>query len=100
MPNASLLENFMPEFLIEREMPGVGQLGPQGLQTCLTNKLLCARSTWPKNTMGEELGDRHKLYSIFHTRSEDLVRENARFGGAPINKVSEVRGTINPTTAE
>ena len=41
-----------------------------------------------------------KIYCIYNAESEDIVREHAKRGGFPANKVSEVKAIIDPTTKE
>lgn len=41
-----------------------------------------------------------KIYCVYIAPSEDAVREHARRGGFPANRISEVRSIIDPTTAE
>lgn len=90
----------MPEFLIEREMPGVGQLSPDDLKhasqtSCSVLEQLGPRIQWVQSWVTD-----NKLYCVYRAPDEDLIREHARLGGFPVNKVSKVRTTINPTTAE
>jgi cell division inhibitor SulA len=42
----------------------------------------------------------NKIYCLYRAPNEDMIREHARRGGLPVNKVSQVRNTIDPTTAE
>ena len=42
----------------------------------------------------------NKLYCVYRAPNEDLIREHAQRGGFPCNKISQVRYTIDPTTAE
>ncbi|MGH7134112.1 MAG: DUF4242 domain-containing protein, partial [Pirellulales bacterium] len=41
-----------------------------------------------------------KVYCVYIAPSEELVREHARQGGFPANRISEVKSVIDPTTAE
>jgi cell division inhibitor SulA len=41
-----------------------------------------------------------KIYCVYIAPNEDLIREHARQGGFPANRISEVRTVIDPTTAE
>ena len=42
----------------------------------------------------------NKVYCVYIAPSEDMVREHAKQGGFPANKVSEIKRMIDPTTAE
>jgi hypothetical protein len=90
----------MPEYLIEREMPGVGQLSPEDLKhasqtSCSVLDKLGPRIQWVESWVTD-----NKLYCVYRAPSEDLIRQHAQMGGFPVNKISQVRSTINPTTAE
>jgi hypothetical protein len=81
-------------------MPGVGQLSPDDLKhasqtSCSVLEQLGPRIQWVQSWVTD-----NKLYCVYRAPDEDLIREHARLGGFPVNKVSKVRTTINPTTAE
>ena len=90
----------MPKYVIEREIPGAGKLSAQEL------KGISQKSCGVLNQMGPQIqwvqsyvtGD--KVYCIYIAPDEAHVREHARLGGFPANRVSEVVGIIDPTTAE
>ena len=90
----------MPEFLIERDMPGVGRLAQGDLKhasqtSCSVLDELGPRIQWVQSWVTDD-----KLYCIYRAPDEELIREHARRGGFPINKVSQIRTKIDPTTAE
>ena len=90
----------MPKFVIEREIPGAGNLSPQEL------KGISQKSCGVLSKMGPQIqwlqsyvtGD--KIYCVYIAPDEKAVREHAKQGGFPANRVSEVRTIIDPTTAE
>jgi len=90
----------MPKYVIEREIPGAGKLSPQEL------KGISQKSCGVLSKMGPQIqwlqsyvtGD--KIYCIYIAPNEQMVREHARQGGFPANRVSEVASVIDPTTAE
>ena len=90
----------MPKYVIEREIPGAGKLSPQEL------KAISQKSCGVLSQMGPQVqwlqsyvtGD--KVYCVYIAPNEELVREHARQGGFPANRVSEVTSIIDPTTAE
>jgi hypothetical protein len=90
----------MPEYVIEREMPGVGQLGPADLKTASQTSCTVLRELGPVIQWVHSYVTDDKLYCIYRAPSEELIREHAQRGGFPANKISPVRATINPTTAE
>ena len=90
----------MPQFLIERELPGAGKLSPTDL------KAISQKSCGVLNQMGPQIQWVHsyvtgdKIYCVYRAANEAMVREHARQGGFPANRVSEVKSVIDPTTAE
>ncbi len=90
----------MPKFLIEREIPGAGDLSAQELQA------ISQKSCGVLNNMGPQIqwvqsyvtGD--KIYCVYIAPDEEIVREHARQGGFPANRISEIKSVIDPTTAE
>lgn len=90
----------MPKYVIERELPGAGSLSPQELQaisqkSCGVLSNLGASIQWLESFVTDD-----KIYCVYIAPNEEMVREHARQGGFPANKISEVRTVIDPTTAE
>lgn len=90
----------MPKYVIERELPGVGDLSDEQLQgisqkSCGVLSLLGTQIQWVESFV---TGD--KIYCVYIAPNEELIREHARQGGFPANRISEVRARIDPTTAE
>lgn len=90
----------MPQFVIERDMPGVGQLGAGDLKGASQGSCAVLRELGPDIQWVHSFVTDDKLYCIYRAPNEDLIREHAQRGGFPVNKVSQVRSTIDPTTAE
>ncbi len=90
----------MPKFVIERDIPGAGKLTPEQLQgisqkSCGVLKSLGPRIQWVESYVTDD-----RIYCVYIASTESLVREHAKQGGFPANRVSEVRRIIDPTTAE
>jgi hypothetical protein len=90
----------MPKYVIEREIPGAGKLTPQQLQgisqkSCSVLKNLGTQIQWVESYVTDE-----KIYCVYIAPNEALVKEHAKQGGFPANRISEVRRIIDPTTAE
>ena len=90
----------MPQFVIEREMPGVGQLEPEDLQMASRTSCSVLEDLGPRIQWVHSYVTDNKLYCIYRAQNEDIIREHARLGGFPCNKISQVRTTIDPTTGE
>ena len=90
----------MPRFVIERDIPGAGQLTPQDL------KAISRKSCGVLNSMGPAIQWVHsyvtddRLYCIYQAPDAAAVRRHAELGGFPANRVSQVRSVIEPATAE
>ena len=96
----------MPKYVIERQVPGAGNLSSDEL------KAISQTSCGVLRKLGPEIQWAHADNSLFYdglarlTRdiyiaaNEELVREHASQGGFPANSVAEVKSIIDPTTAE
>jgi hypothetical protein len=90
----------MPKYVIEREVPGAGNLGPEELRG------MAAKS----NHVIEELGPEirwltsyvtdDKLYCVYVAPDEDILLEHARCGAFPADRISKVSTVIDPSTAD
>jgi hypothetical protein len=90
----------MPKFVIEREIPGAGKLSAQELhgiseKSCSVLKDLGPQIQWLHSYV---TGD--KIYCVYIAPNEEVVREHAKRGGFPADKISKVSTIIDPTTAE
>ncbi len=90
----------MPKYVIEREIPGAGKLSAPELQaisgkSCGVLKQMGPQIQWVHSYV---TGD--KIYCVYIAPNEEMVREHARQGGFPANRVSEIKAVIDPTTAE
>ena len=90
----------MPKYIIEREIPGAGKLTTAELQgisqkSCSVLSKLGPQIQWVESYVTDD-----KVYCVYIAPNEELVREHAKQGGFPANRVSEVRTIIDPTTSE
>ena len=90
----------MPQLVIEREMPGAGQLERGDLKQASQTSCSVLRDLGPEIQWVHSYVTDNKIYCIYRAPNEEMIREHAQRGGFPCNKVSEVRSTIDPTTAE
>ena len=90
----------MPKFVIEREIPGAGQLSPEQLQAVSQTSCGVLRQMGPEIQWLHSYVTDDKIYCVYIAPDEATVLEHAKQGGFPANKVSQVRTTIDPTTAE
>ena len=90
----------MPEYVIEREMPGVGKLGQDDLKAASQTSCSVLRDLGPEIQWVQSYVTDNKIYCVYRAPNEEIIREHAQRGGFPANKISQVRNTISPTTAE
>lgn len=90
----------MPKYIIEREISGAGNLTNQQLQeisqkSCGVLRTLGSEIQWVESYVTDD-----KVYCVYIAPNEQMIREHAKQGGFPANRVSLVKRTIDPTTAE
>lgn len=90
----------MPEFVIEREMPGVGKLDDAALKGASQNSCAVLNELGPDIQWVQSYVTDDKIYCVYRAPSEDLVRKHAEQAGFPANSIAQVRTIIDPTTAE
>jgi hypothetical protein len=88
----------MKKFVVERNLPGAGNLSPEELQTITkTSNEAVTRLGKPYHWIESFItGD--KIYCVHVAESEEVVREHARLGKFPVNTISEVKTIIDPST--
>ncbi len=90
----------MPEYVIERDMPGVGKLGPADLKGASQTSCNVLRDLGPQIQWVHSYVTDDKIYCIYRAPNEELIRKHAEMGGFPANRISRVQTVIDPTTAE
>jgi predicted Rdx family selenoprotein len=90
----------MPKYVIEREMPGVGSSSQEMLQGASQTSCDVLKKMGPEIQWVESYVTDDKIYCVYIAPNEEMIREHARQGGFPANRISEVRTMIDPTTAE
>ena len=90
----------MPKYVIEREIPGVGNSPAEALQAVSQTSCSVLQELGPQIQWLESYVTDDKIYCVYIAPNEDLIREHATRGGFPANRISEVRTIIDPTTAE
>ena len=90
----------MPQFVIERDMPGIGGASAADLKGASQTSCRVLRDLGPDIQWVHSYVTDDKIYCIYRAPNEAMVREHAAQGGFPANRVSEVKTIIDPTTAE
>src|SRR5713226_4569580 len=90
----------MPKYVIERELPGAGALSAEQLQGISQKSCGVLRNLGPQIQWLQSYVTKDKIYCVYIAPNEAMVREHAKQGGFPANRVSEVKRMIDPTSAE
>ncbi|MGA2696139.1 MAG: DUF4242 domain-containing protein [Terriglobales bacterium] len=90
----------MPKYLIEREIPGAGKLSPAELQGVSQASCGVLKNLGPQIQWVESYVTADKIYCVYISPNEEMIREHAKQGGFPANKISEIKTMIDPKTAE
>ena len=90
----------MPKYVIERELPGAGQLTPEQLQGVSQTSCGVLRKLGPEIQWVQSYVTEDKIYCVYIAPDEKLIREHTTQGGFPANRISEIKTMIDPTTAE
>jgi hypothetical protein len=89
----------MPKFVIEREIPGLGNLSDEEV------KAIARKSNEVLTSLGPEIQWLHsyvtgdKMYCVYIAPDETMIREHARRGGFPANRIAAVRRLVDPNSA-
>ena len=89
----------MPKYVIERELPGAGKLSAEQLRGISQKSCGVLNKLGPQIQWLESFVTDDKIYCIYIAPNEEMVREHARQGGFPANRISAVKAVIDPTTA-
>ena len=90
----------MPKYVIERDIPNAGALSAAELKAISRKSCSVLRGLGPQIQWQQSYVTGDRIYCIYIAPNEEMVREHARQGGFPANRVSEVKQTIDPTTAD
>ena len=90
----------MPKYVIEREIPGAGNLSAAELQGVAQTSCNVLKAMGPQIQWVESYVTGDKVYCVYISPNEDMIREHAKQGGFPANRISEIKTTIDPTTSE
>jgi hypothetical protein len=90
----------MPQFVIEREIPGAGALSEDQLREVSLRSLQTLKEMGPQIQWLHSYVTEDKVYCVYLAPDEDSIREHARRTGIPANRVAAVRRLIGPATAK
>lgn len=90
----------MPKYVIEREIPGAGNIPADQLKAISQTSCGVLKNLGPQIQWVHSYVTNDKIYCVYIAPNEEMVREHASQGGFPANSISEVKTMIDPTTAE
>lgn len=90
----------MPRYIIEREIPGAGDLTPQQLTAISQKSCSVLDSMGPKIQWVQSYVAGDKIYCIYNAPDEKTIYDHATQGGFPANKVTRISHIIDPITSE
>jgi hypothetical protein len=90
----------MPKYVIEREIPGAGALTPDQLQAISQTSCGVLQNLGPQIQWIQSYVTPDKIYCVYIAPNPEMIKEHARQGGFPANRISEVKTIIDPTTSE
>src|SRR4029077_8655635 len=90
----------MPKYVIEREIPDAGKLTQEQIVAISQKSCSVLKNLGPQIQWVESFVTADKIYCVYIAPNEAMVREHAKQGGFPANRVSEVKRMIDPTSAE
>jgi cell division inhibitor SulA len=90
----------MPRFIIEREIPDAAALPAADLKAISQRSCAVLRQLGPDIQWVQSFVTEDKITCVYIAPNAELIREHARLGGFPADRVLEVAAIIDPTTAE
>ena len=89
----------MKKYLIERDIPGVGQMTADQLKGAAQTSNAALAKLGPKVQWQQSFVTGDKTFCVYLAENEDVIREHAKLSGFPANKITEISGVIDPSTA-
>ena len=89
---------FVPQFIIEREIPGAGALSEAQIREISLHSLQVLRDINPQIQWLHSYVTEDKVYCVYLAPDENSIREHARRVGLPADRVAAVRQLINPAS--
>ena len=90
----------MPKYVIEREIPGVGNWTAEQLHAISQTSCSVLNEMGPRIQWVHSYVTDNKIYCVYNAPNEEMIKEHAKKGGFPANLVTRVHTIIDPTTAE
>ena len=90
----------MPRYVIERELPGAGNLNHSQLRDISQKSCSVLDELGPSIQWVESYVTEDKIYCVYTAPNKEIVKRHAEKGGFPANRIEEIKNMISPVTAE
>ena len=90
----------MPKYIIEREIPGAGKMNAGQLKSISQSSCAVLNKLGPQIQWVQSYVTADKIYCVYNSPNEEMVREHGRMGEFPISSLNRVATIIDPVTAE
>jgi len=90
----------MPKYLIERTVPGAGQMDAAARRAIAAESNAVLRDLGPDIQWVNSYVSDDRITCVYYATNEEIIREHGRRGGFPVDEILHVAATIDPTTAE
>ncbi len=90
----------MPQYVIEREIPGVGKMTPEQQREAARKSIEALGELGPDIVWIHSFVTDDKVYCIYFAPDESLIRKHAEMTGVPVDRISAVRSLLEPETAQ
>jgi hypothetical protein len=90
----------MPKYVIERELPNIGNSSKDQLQEIAQTSCDVLRNMGPEIQWVHSYITDNKIYCVYNAPNEELIKQHAKEGGFPADTISRVRAIIDPVTSE
>ena len=88
----------MKKYIIERDIPGVGQMTPDQLKGAAATSNAALSQLSPRVQWQQSFVAGDKTFCVYLAEDEEAIREHSRISGFPANKITEISGIIDPAT--
>ena len=88
----------MPKYIIERQIPGAGDLRPEELQNIAQSSCNVLKSMGPEIQWVQSYVTDDRVYCVYIAPNEESIKQHAALGGFPANRISQIASVIDPTT--
>lgn len=88
----------LKKYVIERNLKGVGGSSAEDYRKMTGTSNETLNNLGPDIQWRESYVTDDKIYCVYLAKNEELIREHAKISGFPVDRISEVRTTLDPTS--